>query len=62
MPLSFSFGERLVQKPVALTRSGRPSPSLYDTVRWHLYRYLLSLEYIILSKTLIHIKNNIRFH
>lgn len=62
MPLSFSFGERLVQKPVALTELGHPSPSLYDTVRRHLYRYLLSLEHIILPKTLIHIKSNIRFH
>ena len=62
MPLSFSFGERLVRKPVALTRSGHPNPSLYLIVRRSLYNSLLSFSYIILPKNLFCIKNNIRFH
>jgi len=62
MPLSFSFGERLVRKPKALTSSGRPSPSLYLIVRRSLYGYLLSFKHIILPKYLLYIKNNIRFH
>ena len=61
LPLSFSFGERLVQKPKAFARSGRPSPSLDFVVRWCLYNDLLSIEVIILLNYGIYIKNTIRF-
>lgn len=61
LPLSFSFGERMVQKPMALTRSGLPSPSLDVKVRWCLYGYLLSTVDIILPNSWTHIKNTIRF-
>ena len=61
LPLSFSFGERLVQKPGAFVRSGHPNPSLGFVVRWCLYNDLLSLKVIILLKYGNHIKSTIRF-